>query len=36
MPVEILNGFVERQYVHVLFRKHLSQNHYEPVILHDY
>lgn len=33
MPVEILNGFVERQYV--LFRKHLSQNHYEPVILHD-
>lgn len=35
MPIEILNDSVKRKYVYVLFRKHLSQNHYEPVILHD-
>ena len=35
MPIEISNDSVKRKYVYVLFRKHLSQNHYEPVILHD-
>ena len=35
MPIEISNDSVKRKYVYVLFRKHLSQNHYEPVILRD-
>lgn len=26
---------MERKYVHALFRKHLSEDHYGPVILHD-